>query len=73
MADLAKSILSDKQLELNAKKAKAIIEGYQVWMRDAQAFIKSTGNEPCDPLQFCSNVLIAYASQQLENKIITLS
>lgn len=69
--DIAQQIVEEQQLEENARKAKALMEEYQNLMLRFQAFIKSTGHQPQDPVAFCGNVLCAYASKKLESKILT--
>lgn len=67
---IAAGITREGEMERDAKTAKQMLEDYAAWSNKAQAFIKNCGAPPQDPLTFCRNVLIIYATEKLKSPII---
>ena len=72
MADLAHDIIQSKKLESDAKKAKEFLEEYDALMHRMLNFIKSNGHQPQEPTGYCKGILLTYAMEKLNDKIIQL-
>lgn len=67
----AETIVRERRLEDDARQAKDMLEEFAAWQMKAQAFIKASGEQPQDPVNFLRNVILSYAAKKLENKIVT--
>jgi len=67
---MAARINREGEMERDARTARQMLEDYNAWSNKAQAFIKSCGAPPQEPLTFCRNVLIIYATEKLKSPII---
>jgi hypothetical protein len=70
--DIASKMLAEKELEKNAKTARAFLVEYDVLMLRMVAFMKATSPQPQDPLNHCRNLVLSYGFLKLDDKTIQL-
>ena len=70
--NIADKILSDKELESHALKAKQLLGEYDTLMLKILALQKACGVQQQEPTNFCRNLILQYGLKKLESNIIQI-